>query len=79
MGDLPQCGLCTAPCQAAGRGGVETVFEHIEVERTQIFGAVNLQLGHHGMKLIDLVMGQDFSLQRSGAAHGVAVDLQHLR
>ena len=30
------------------------------------------------MKLIDLVMGQNFSLQRSGAAHGVAVDLKHL-
>ncbi|EKD99158.1 MAG: hypothetical protein ACD_23C00100G0002 [uncultured bacterium] len=37
-----------------------------------------MQLGHHRVKFIDLVMRQDVGLQGGGAAQRVAVDLQHL-
>ncbi len=76
--DVPQRGLRGAAGVALGGAGVEPVFEHVEVESAQVFRAVNLQLGHHGMELVALVVGQDVFLQLRGAGQRVAVDLQQL-
>lgn len=78
MGDLPERGLRTAAGQRLGRGGVEPVFEHVQVEGTQVFAAIHLQLGHHGVEFVHLVVRQDVGLQLGGAAQGVAVDFQQL-
>jgi hypothetical protein len=59
LGDLVERGLGRAACQALGGAGVEAVLEHVQVEAAQVFGAEQLQLGDHGVELVDLVVGQD--------------------
>src|SRR3989442_15485478 len=78
MRDLVQGGLGAAAGQALGRAGVQAVLEHVQVEAAQVFRAEQLQLGHHGVEFIDLVVGQQLGLELGGAGQGPAVDLQQL-
>ena len=78
VGDLVQRGLGAAARQALGRGGVEAVLEHVEVERAQVFRAIHLQLAHHGVELVDVEVLEHLGLEFGCARQGVAVDLQHL-
>ena len=34
------------------------VFEHVQVKAAQVFGAKQLQLGHHGVKFVHLEVAQ---------------------
>ncbi len=78
MGDLPQRGLGAASGKAVGRGGVEAVFQGVEIERAQVFGAIDLQLGHHRVELVLLVMRQDDRLQTLRVGQRPAVEFEHL-
>ena len=79
VGELPQRGLGAAARQAFGRGGVQAVFQHIEVKAAQVFGAEQLQLGDHGVEFVSLEVGQRVGLEFGRAGQCPAVDLQHLR
>ena len=76
--DVPQRRLRAAPRARAGRGGVEPVLQDVEVEGAQVLRAVDLQLGHHRVELVDLVVRQHLGLELRGAAQRVAVDLEQL-
>ena len=78
LGDLVQRGLGAAACQAVGLGGVQAVFEYVEVEAAQELAAEVLQLGHHGVEFVHLVVLQNAALQLGGVAEGVAVHLEQL-
>ena len=74
--DVPQRRLRAAARQRLRRRGVEPVLEDVEVERAQVFRAIDLQLGHHRVELVDLVVRQHLGLELRGARQRVAVDLQ---
>jgi hypothetical protein len=78
------CVICHSAVWAAAalaavrRAGVQAVLEHVKVERTEVFGAVHLQLADDRMEFVDVVVPQDLGLQLGGPRQGVAVDLQQL-
>ena len=77
-GEFVQHGLRGTTSQRVGRAGIETVFEHIQVERAQI----------HGAEVVDLVIGAVEcigAIRLGDRAHHFlqpmqhpAVDLRHL-
>ena len=75
---MPQRGLCRAACRRLRCGGVEPVFEYVQVKGAQVFRAKNLQLGHHGVELVIGEVRQDVGLQLRRAAQCIAVNLQHV-
>ena len=90
MRDVVERGLRAAARQRFRRRGVEAIFQHVEVKRPEIFRAVHLQFGHHGVEFVDAKVAafkhlflrvpaaQNVLLQFGGAAQGVAVDFQQL-
>jgi hypothetical protein len=63
LGDLPQRGLGAAAGQRLGCSGVQAVLEDVQVEAAQVFAAVQLQLGHHRVEFIHLVVRQHLGLE----------------
>ena len=76
--DVPQRGLRGAARERLRRRGVEAVLQHVEVERAEVFGAVDLQLGDDRVELVDLVVREHLGLQLRRARERVAVDLQQV-
>ena len=68
MRDAVQHGLSRAACQGFRRAGVEAIFEHVQIERAQIFRAIHLQFGHHGVEFVFFEVPQNVSLQLRGTA-----------
>ena len=73
-----QRGLRAAPRQRPWCRGVKAVFQHVEVERAQVFAAIDLQFGDDRVEFINLVVRQDVGLQLRCSRQRVAVDFQQL-
>ena len=77
--DMPQGRLRRTARVRAQAGGVQTVLQNVQVEATQVFRAVRLQLRHHRVELVARVVVFDLLLQRCHVGQRIAVDLEHLR
>ena len=75
---MPQRSLCTATRHRIRRTGVQTVFQNIQIEAAQIFGAENLHLRHQRVKLVFFRMREQISLPLRGFRQRVAVDFEQL-
>ena len=77
--DVIQGSLRAAACMAVCFGGVEAVFQDIEVERTQVFRAERNNVFYGKMESIArIVITCQTLLQLTSQYHGVAVDFHHV-
>ena len=78
VGDVPQGGLRRTPGAGLRAAGIEPVLEDVEIESPQILRAEHLQLLHHEVELVAVVVGGDVVMQLSRERERVAVHLDHL-
>ena len=77
--DVVQGGLRAATGAAVGFGGVETVFQDVEVERAQVFRAERNDVFHGEVEgVARIVIACQTLLQLTCQYHGVAVNFHHV-
>ena len=78
VGDVIQRILRGAAGGGIFPGGVQTVFQNVEIETTQILGTESLQFLCDQMEFVARVICDDFTLQLSHPCQRIAVDFQPL-
>ena len=78
-GDVVQRGLRTAAGVAVGFGGIETVFQNIQIERAQIFRAEIHNVLHRKVEgIARVIIARQLFLQTARQHHRIAVDFHHI-